>query len=78
MKKRYYLFTSEAHEKVRLDYAPQTIEKLLEMWQAGYTHKEMCRKLMLKDIELALIVMDLDYAGKLPARAGGFWGRKGA
>lgn len=41
---------------------------------ANYSYKEMCKQLMISQIELALIAMDLDYIGQLPERKGGFWG----
>lgn len=75
MKKgRYYLFTSESHESVRLDYSEGTIAKFLELWKANFSNKAICKELKLKQVELALIVMDLDYAGRLPERKNGFWG----
>lgn len=74
--KRYYLFTSELHEDVRLDFTEKIINAFLELWQEDYTHEIICRKLQIKPIELALIVMDLDYAGRLPERACGFWGNR--
>ena len=75
MKKgRYYLFTSEQHEEVRLDYTQKTIERFLELWKEGIPYKQMCKKLMISPTELALIAIDLAYVGKLPERKHGFWG----
>lgn len=40
-KKRYYLFTSEPHENVRLDFTRKTIERFLMYWEAGETYEAM-------------------------------------
>lgn len=75
MKKgRYYLFTSELHENVRLDFTQGTIQRFLELWQAGLPYKSICKTLRVTPTELALIALDLDYIGHLPEREGGFWG----
>ena len=73
--KRYYLFSSELHDEVRLDFTPETINRFLELWQAGYSHEAISKRLQVLPIELALIAMDLDYIGRLPERKGGFWGK---
>ena len=73
---RHFLFTGEAHDDVRLDFPTSTISRLLELWNKGYDHDYICRQLCIKPIEMALIVMDLEYADKLPKRKNGFW--KGA
>lgn len=73
-KNRYYLFTSEAHETVRLDFTKNTIDRFLELWEAGKPHKEICKSLKVSEIELALIAMDLQHAERLPERKNGFWG----
>lgn len=75
-KNRYYLFTSESHEDVRLDFTEKTIIRFLELWEANYTHEVICRRLQIEPIELALIAMDLDYVGRLPERENGFWGNR--
>ena len=75
MKKgRYYLFTSELHETVQLDFTQGTINKLLELWKANEPYERMCKTLRISPTELALIAIDLDYVGQLPERKGGFWG----
>lgn len=75
MKKgRYYLFTSEIHEDVRLDFTKGTINKFLELWKAGTPYQKMCKTLRISPTELALIAIDLDYTGQLPDREGSFWG----
>lgn len=76
MSKRYMLFVSENHEGIRMDFPVKMIKDVIKYWQQGKTHNEICNILKMKKIELALIIMDLDYAGKLPAREGGFWGKK--
>lgn len=73
-KNRYYLFTSEAHETVRLGFTKKTIDRFLELWEDNKTHKEICKALKVTEIELALIAMDLQYAGRLSDRKNGFWG----
>lgn len=75
MKKgRYYLFTSELHENLRLDFTEGTIKRFLELWEAGTPYKSMCKTLAISVTELTLIAIDLDYIGQLPEREGGFWG----
>lgn len=75
MKKgRYYLFTSELHENLRLDFTQKTIDRFLELWQAGTPYKGMCKALAISVTELTLIAIDLDHIGQLPEREGGFWG----
>lgn len=75
MKKgRYYLFTSELHETVQLDFTQGTINKFLELWKANVPYERMCKSLRISPTELALIAIDLDYIGRLPEREGGFWG----
>lgn len=76
--KRYYLFTSIQHEDVRLDFTEKTITRFLELWEADYTHEFICRRLRIEPVELALIAMDLDHAGRLPERKNGFWGNREA
>ena len=71
---RYYLFTSELHETVRLDFTKKTIKRFLELWQANSSYERMCKTLRITPTELALIAIDLDYTGQLPEREGGFWG----
>lgn len=73
---RHFLFTGDEHDDVRLDFPTSTINQLLELWNKGYGHEYICNKLKIKPIEMALIVMDLEYADKLPKRKNGFW--KGA
>ena len=77
MKGRYFLFTSETHEDVRLDFPASILEKFLTLWSDGESHEYICRKCRIKPIEMALIVMDLEYADRLPKRKNGFWGAKG-
>lgn len=48
----------------------------MEFWEADYTNEFICKKLRLQPVELALIVMDLDYSGRLPERENGFWGNR--
>ena len=75
MKKgRYYLFTSELHESIQLDFTQGTINKFLELWKANEPYERMCKRLRISPTELALIAIDLDYIGQLPEREGGFWG----
>lgn len=75
MKKgRYYLFTSELHEDVKLDFTQGTINRFLELWKADTPYESMCKTLKLSPTELALIAIDLDYIGQLPERKVGFWG----
>lgn len=76
MKGRHFLFTSEVHDDVCLDFLDSTINKLLELWNKGYDHEYICNKLRIKPIDMALIVMDLEYADKLPKRKNGFLGSK--
>lgn len=73
-KKRYYLFTSEPHENVRLDFTNKTIDRFLTYWEAGETYEAMCGKLKVSEVELSLIAIDLQYTGRLPKRENGFWG----
>lgn len=76
MSKRHYLFIGKDTDEIRLDYTPKFIEKVIKHWSEGKTHDAIADKLKLKKIELALIVMDLDYRGMLPEREGGFWGKQ--
>lgn len=72
--KRYYLFSSLAHDDIEFGFPQDLIESVKELWNEGETSKEICNQLKLKPIELALIVMDLDYAGHMNVRDGGFFG----
>ncbi|BDH60122.1 hypothetical protein MTP04_02520 [Lysinibacillus sp. PLM2] len=72
--KRYYLFTSDSHEKIRLDFPSRTIKAFIDYWNKGYSSKLIGRKLGLKQIEIALIAMDLEFAGEITARPGGIFG----
>mgnify|MGYP001263285999 CR=1 FL=1 len=74
VKNRYYLFTSEPHEKIRLDFTKASIKKFIDYWNRGYSYKIIGRKLQLKQIEIALIAMDLEYAGLINQREGGIFG----
>lgn len=73
-KERYYLFTSELHEDIQLDFTQGTINRFLELWKADRPYESMCKTLRVSPTELALIAIDLDYLGQLPERKGGFWG----
>ncbi len=73
-KNRYYLFTSEPHEKIRLDFTETAIKNFIDYWNRGYSHKLIGRKLQLKQVEIALIAMDLEYAGLISQRDGGIFG----
>lgn len=76
--KRYYLFSSELHEDVHLDFTHGTIKRFLEMWEAGYSYQAMSKRLRITPTELALIAIDLDHIGQLPERTNGFWGEEGS
>lgn len=71
--KRYYLFTADEHEKIRLDYTPKTIDNIIFMWEGGATRSQICKRNKINETELMLIVIDLYHAGRLGERPGGFW-----
>jgi len=73
-KNRYYLFTAETHEEVRLDFTGRTIDLFIKYWNQGYSSELIGKKLRLKQVEIALIVMDLEYDGKISPRPGGIFG----
>lgn len=70
--RRYSLFLSEAHEEIRLEFTTDCVKKFIDMWNTGYTKEEICKALHIKPVELALIVIDLDYAGIIQPRDGVF------
>lgn len=73
-KNRYYLFCSDAHEDVHMDFTNETIDRFLELWNADKPYKSICKTLRVTEMELTLIALDLQHAGRLPERKNGFWG----
>lgn len=69
------LFNGKEHETVRFDYYQKTIDNIIKCWNEDMTYKEICKKFGLKQVEFALIALDLQMSGKLNYREGGFWGK---
>ena len=67
----YYLFAAEGEEEIRLDFPEGTIRNFISKWNKGKSMNEICYDLKIKQIEFALIAMDLSYKGKIEQRSKG-------
>lgn len=75
---KYVLFTQPEHDSIRWAYTPYKIEMVLQLWNEGYSYKEIAIKASLKKIEVVLILGDLAERDILPQRTGGPYGNRGA
>ena len=75
-KDRYILFTGEVHEKVQFDFTKHQIETFIALWDSGHPIDKIAQKLNTSKVSVALIVMDLEMAGRIEVRPGGLQGRK--
>ena len=70
----YYLFAAEGEKEIRLDYPQRTIQDFISKWNKGKSMNEICYDLKIKQIEFALIAMDLSFKGKIEQRSKGIHG----
>lgn len=75
---KYILFTHDQHDNIRWDYTPNMIERVVSLWEKGYSYEEIAKKTFLKKVEVMLILLDLAHLKKVPERKNGIWGNKGA
>lgn len=75
-KEKYILFTGEAHEKVKFDFTKMQIEIFISLWNAGVAINKIAQRFLISNANAALIVMDLEMAGRIEPRAGGLLGKR--
>lgn len=74
MSKRYYLFTNKECDQIRLDFPPMTVERFIQLWNKGVPFEKIFKTLRLKPVEAALIMIDLEYSGRIQQRRRGLKG----
>lgn len=70
------MFTGEEHEKVQFDFTEHQITTFISLWNAGISIKKIACKINTSVVSAALIVMDLEIAGKIEPRDGGLFGKE--
>ncbi|MEG0451410.1 MAG: hypothetical protein RR595_16320 [Lysinibacillus sp.] len=76
--KKYILFTGKEHDGIRFDYTEAMIDRFIEVWGNGAPAAEISKKLNVSMVSVALLVMDLEMAGRIKTRDGGLLGNKRA
>lgn len=76
MSKRYYLFTNEECDQIRLDFPPLTIERFIQLWNNDVPFEKIFKTLRIKPVEAALIMIDLEYSGRITSRKQGLDGKE--
>lgn len=76
IRSRYILFTGEKHDNVQFDFTEHQITTFIALWNAGLPIKKIARKINTSVVSAALIVMDLEIAGKIEPRDGGLFGKE--
>ena len=71
---RYILFTGEKHENLKFDFTYDQIQIFIEMWNTGKSIGEIGKRLSINSANVALVIMDLEMAGKIKPRPGGVFG----
>lgn len=69
----YLLFDNDEFDFL---FKKKEMEKFFDMWIAGEDIVEIASKLKRKQIEVALLIMSLDYQGLIPNRTRGIFGGK--
>ena len=75
-KEKYILFTGEAHENIKFDFTQKQIEIFISLWNAGVAINKIAQRFLISNANVALIVMDLEMAGRIEPRAGGLLGKR--
>ncbi len=65
---RYYLFEHTTHDDLNMDFQQETIARFIELWEGEISIQKISQILKIKIAEALLIMIDLDYSGKLPER----------
>ncbi len=71
---KYLLFTGEKHENLKFDFTYDQIQVFIEMWNAGKSIGEIGKRFSISSANVALVIMDLEMAGKIKPRPGGVFG----
>lgn len=74
--RKYILFTGDSHESVRFDYTEYMINKFIDLWNDGVSIQQIALDLQINHVSVALLVMDLEMAGRIQPRDGGLSGKK--
>ena len=74
--RRYILFTGEPHENMQFDFTLKQIETFISLWNADIPINRIAKKFRISNVNAALIVMDLEIAGRIGPRAGGLMGKR--
>lgn len=73
---RYILFTGEPHENMQFDFTLKQIEMFIGLWNADIPINRIAKKFRISNANAALIVIDLEMAGRIEPRAGGLLGKQ--
>ena len=70
-------------DELKFDWKESQLQKIAHFWNEGYSISYMTRyfngksKLAIRQIEVALVIMHLDFNGIIKSRPGGMLGFKG-
>ncbi|MFJ3390514.1 hypothetical protein [Lysinibacillus sp. NPDC086135] len=73
---KYILFTGDAHENMKFDFTHKQIEIFISLWNAGVPIDRIAKRFLISHANVALIVMDLEMAGRIGPRVGGLLGKQ--
>lgn len=73
---RYILFTGKVHENMKFDFTRKQIEIFISLWNTGVPINRIAKRFLISHANVALIVVDLEMAGRIEPRVGGLLGKQ--